>query len=228
MGSGIGVVGPGGGSSSRFGRRLGLRRRAGVIVWAKKDKTPTWIDKTLFSAAELLGMVLSDARDEGEADPQPMGVLRSRVSDAVKAENDTIRRISNLFDCSYFFCGEGNDADWEVFADDCLFSDEFSSFVGTERFRRNVNNFGKVLRKGDDERRCILTKLEQRKDERTPGRTVLVASWVFRSRVILVSGLLAASGKTEYVVRDSDGKVIEHNERWNTSKADVFKRLLFG
>ncbi len=182
------------------------------------DGKRTVFDGLLFGAAELLGMALSP-RDETahEAETEVGRATPARVV----ADDSVTQSIVNLFESSYFFCGSGDDADWDVFAPDCVFADEFSSFVGTQRFRRNVENFGKALRHSP-ERVCRLTKLERGVDER--GRQTITASWIFRSRVILLRGLLAASGRTTYVVEGA--RIVEHLERWDTSKADVFKRLL--
>ena len=182
------------------------------------DGKRTVFDGLLFGAAELLGMALSP-RDETahEAETEVGRATPARVV----ADDSVTQSIVNLFESSYFFCGSGDDADWDVFAPDCVFADEFSSFVGTQRFRRNVENFGKALRHSP-ERVCRLTKLERGVDER--GRQTITASWIFRSRVILLRGLLAASGRTTYVVEGE--RIVEHLERWDTSKADVFKRLL--
>lgn len=202
--------------SGRRGATVRARRKPG----RSEEGNRTVFDGLLFGAAELLGMALSsrdetDPRIESERDPP--------TSARVVADDSVTRSIVNLFESSYFFCGSGDDADWDVFAPDCVFADEFSSFVGTQRFRRNVGNFGKALR-FTPERVCRLTKLERGVDE--SGRQTITASWIFRSRVILLRGLLAASGQTTYVVEGAS--IVEHLERWDTSKADVFKRLLVG
>ena len=202
--------------AGRGGWRVRARRKA-------DDGKRTVFDGLLFGAAELLGMALSP-RDETahEAETEVGRATPGRATPArVVADDSVTQSIVNLFESSYFFCGSGDDADWDVFAPDCVFADEFSSFVGTQRFRRNVENFGKALRHSP-ERVCRLTKLERGVDER--GRQTITASWIFRSRVILLRGLLAASGRTTYVV--AGGRIVEHLERWDTSKADVFKRLL--
>jgi len=197
--------------AGRGGWRVRARRKA-------DDGKRTVFDGLLFGAAELLGMALSP-RDETahEAETEVGRATPARVV----ADDSVTQSIVNLFESSYFFCGSGDDADWDVFAPDCVFADEFSSFVGTQRFRRNVENFGKALRHSP-ERVRRLTKLERGVDER--GRQTITASWIFRSRVILLRGLLAASGRTTYVVEGA--RIVEHEERWDTSKADVFKRLL--
>ena len=213
-------------SATRTTRTIrSTRGRSRTTARAKRNpenRSPSAVDKLLFGTAELLGMALS-SRDETESEVED-GKIPS-TSDRVVADDVVTQRIINLFKASYFFSGTGADADWDVFAPDCVFADEFSSFIGTERFRRNVSNFGKALRV-TPERVCRLTKLTRGKDE--DGRETITASWVFRSRVILLRGLLAASGETTYVVEGSGGpnpRIVEHRERWNTSKAEVFKRL---
>lgn len=218
-------VGPG---SSNVTRPLAWnaskdRGSAKTVKTAKTEqqKEGKLLDKVLFSVAELLGMALSSRDDAAPAADVPEATTTSA---SIVADDDVTRAIVNLYSSSYFFCGTGRDEDWGVFAPDCVFSDEFSSFKGTERFRRNVTNFGKALQ-STPERVCRLTKLQRGEDAR--GRQTITAGWIFRSRVIWVKGLLAASGTTTYVV-DERGRIIEHNERWATSKADVFRRLLFG
>ena len=213
-------MGPGSSNATRLlkGNASKDRGSAKTEKTAKTEKK--LLDKVLFSAAELLGMALSSRDDAAPA----ADVAEATTSASIVADDDVMRAIVNLYSSSYFFCGTGRDEDWGVFAPDCVFSDEFSSFKGTERFRRNVTNFGKALQ-STPERVCRLTKLERGEDAR--GRQTITAGWIFRSRVIWVKGLLAASGTTTYVV-DERGRIIEHNERWATSKADVFRRLLFG
>ena len=191
---------------------------------AGAKRAPSAVDKLLFSAAELLGLALS-SRDRTPSEAGGSDGTLSSTSARVVADDVVTQRIINLFESSYFFSGTGDDADWDVFAPDCVFADEFSSFTGTKRFRRNVSNFGKALRL-TPERVCRLTKLERGVDE--SGRDIIIASWIFRSRVILLQGLLAASGETTYVVEGCGGdepRITEHRERWHTSKAEVFKRL---
>ena len=122
--------------AGRGGWRVRARRKA-------DDGKRTVFDGLLFGAAELLGMALSP-RDETahEAETEVGRATPARVV----ADDSVTQSIVNLFESSYFFCGSGDDADWDVFAPDCVFADEFSSFVGTQRFRRNVENFGKALR----------------------------------------------------------------------------------
>ena len=129
------------------------------------------------------------------------------------------QKIENLYQSSYFFSGKGRQDDWDVFADTCVFADEFSSFVGTCRFRRNVTNFGKFLENPE----CTLTKLERVQED--DGTLSIRASWIFRSRVKWINGLLAAAGETTYVL-DGD-RVVRHDEAWKTPKSTVFKNIFF-
>lgn len=178
----------------------------------------SFVDAAVFRLAELLGiLVLADSntstRENGVVERSSSPLPSDTVRDEVE------KKIENLYRCSYFFCGQGSDEDWAVFGDSCVFADEFSSFVGTARFRRNVTNFGKFLK--DPE--CTLTKLEKFEDE--DGTLSFKASWIFRSRVRWINGLLAAAGETTYIVRD--GQIVRHDEAWKTPKSTVFRNILF-
>jgi hypothetical protein len=50
---------------------------------------------------------------------------------------------------------------------------------------------------------------------------------VFKARVVLTKGLLAAAGETTYVLDSTTGRVSRHDERWKTSKTTVLKNILF-
>lgn len=143
----------------------------------------------------------------------------------VTSVEDAKERITGLYESSYFFSGEGRESDWDVFDDECEFIDGFSSFRGTGRFRRNVSNFGKVLM----EPMCSLVALDVSEHDDT--QALLVASWIFKARVKWIGGLLAASGDTTYVLQRSlDGaeyRVVQHEERWKTSKSAVLRNMLF-
>ena len=179
-----------------------------------KDKKPSIVDGVVFRMAELLGIVVaadSSSRrvEESVEDSSP---VRSGIEGVEQ-------KIENLYKSSYFFSGQGRQDDWDVFAESCVFADEFSSFVGTERFRRNVTNFGKFL----DDPECTLTRLERVQGDN--GTLSIKASWIFRSRVKWINGLLAASGETTYMVVDD--RVVRHDEAWKTPKSTVFKNIFF-
>ena len=111
--------------------------------------------------------------------------------------------------------GEGDDFD--VFASDCEFKDEFSSFRGVSRFRRNVNNFAKVIEA--DTLVCSLRSIKQ------TSATTLAADWIFSGNVKLINKKLSAAGTTTYTL-SKNNKIVTHDERWKTSKTDVLKNLI--
>lgn len=195
---------------SRVGTKDDAKNGAG-------KKTTTIVDAVVFRMAEVLGMMVMDGSD----------TMQQRFSENIVEDSspsffrmeEVERKIENLYQSSYFFSGQGSEDDWAVFADSCVFADEFSSFVGAGRFRRNVTNFGKFLRNPE----CTLTRLER--VQCGDGTLSIKASWIFRARVKWINGLLAAAGETTYVV--SAGRIVRHDEAWKTPKSTVFKNLFF-
>ena len=158
------------------------------------------VDAVLFRGAELLGIAVGgevEMKHDSEHSRQ----------DKITTEEATTK-IRNLFDQSYFFCGQGNDDDWDVFSTDCEFTDEFSAFRGTTRFRRNVTNFGRLLAQP----KCTVTNLST---SGTESKMVEVrATWIFKGTVRGINGLLAASGETLYTLDPSSNRVVRHDERY--------------
>ncbi|GFR49931.1 hypothetical protein Agub_g12035, partial [Astrephomene gubernaculifera] len=100
---------------------------------------------------------------------------------------------------------------------DCLFSDPFVSFRGTERFKRNVANLGAPL----SDIRIDIVDWEE-------GPACLTARWRFSA---LLPGLpwrprLAAAGSTTHVLDLQRGRVVRHEERWDLEPGRVLVRLL--
>ena len=182
-----------------------------------EDGQRSALDEMLFRAAEVLGMVVGTS-----------GIVQDQRDGSQYATlltlDDAVGKIRRLYDSSYFFSGQGDDEDWDVFQKDCEFADEFSSFRGAGRFRRNVSNFGRVL----IDPRCTLVKLETiTNDDDSVQKVKVVVSWVFKARVVWTRGLLAAAGETTYILNSTTGRVSRHEERWKTSKTTVLKNILF-
>lgn len=204
------------------GKRCGWKIQTCNAGMKDKDSAPSVVDGILFRMAEFLGMVVMEDGDrptttaEEEEEELSLGEDSSPMQTGIQGVE---QKIENLYQSSYFFSGKGRQDDWDVFADKCVFADEFSSFVGTDRFRRNVTNFGKFLENPE----CTLTKLERVQGD--DGTLSIRASWIFRSRVKWINGLLAAAGETTYVL-DGD-RVVRHDEAWKTPKSTVFKNIFF-
>jgi hypothetical protein len=217
------LSGRGGVLRSSGQRSLSVRRYPrlhGVCHSSRRpeDGQKSVVDEVLFRAAEVLGMVVGT---RGVVEDQPDASQHA----VLLTLDDAVEKIRRLYDSSYFFSGQGDDDDWDVFERDCEFADEFSSFRGAGRFRRNVSNFGRVL----IDPRCTLVKLETITSDidGSAPKVKVVASWVFKARVVLTKGLLAAAGETTYVLDSTTGRVSRHDERWKTSKTTVLKNILF-
>ena len=122
--------------------------------------------------------------------------------------------IEQDYAVKYFVSGEG---ELDAYTPDCLFSDDFGSYRGTERFKRNVRNLGKYIEEG-----TLL--LDTNLDEDDEGN--LVSKWRFSAILSLPwRPRLSASGSTTHVF-NSKNYVVQHNERWDVEPAAVLKGLL--
>eukprot|EP00775_Hariotina_reticulata_P002102 gene2102-2421_t len=99
---------------------------------------------------------------------------------------------------------------------DCLFKDDFASFRGVERFKKNVSNLGALLSDVD----LQITKWDV-------AESSLEAHWRFSGILNLPwKPRLAAAGSTTHVIDTDRGLVVEHIEKWKSEPQDVIARLL--
>ena len=116
----------------------------------------------------------------------------------------------------YFVSGEGEMASYES---DCLFTDDFAEFRGTERFQRNIRGLGALIVPGS------LSLDYDLGEGRRPDGTVR-SEWRFSAVLALPwQPRLAAAGSTTHVFGPS-GRVAEHHERWDTDPKAVVRGLL--
>lgn len=102
---------------------------------------------------------------------------------------------------------------------DCLFTDDFAEFRGTERFKRNIRNLGALLVPGTLE-------LDYDLDEVIRPNGSVRAEWRFSAVLALPwRPRLAAAGSTTHVFGPR-GRVVEHHERWATDPEAAVKALL--
>jgi hypothetical protein len=152
--------------------------------------------------------------------PAPTAAAGGEGGGASKLTREQILdSIREDFEANYFLTGKG---DMRAYAPDCLYADPFSSFRGTERFKKNVANFGAVV----DAVRVDLGEIGP--DPREPDNAdVVYATWRFSGvvKVLPWRPVLAASGSTRHVIDASKGLVAEHVEEWASSPGEVLARL---
>ena len=165
------------------------------------------MEKLIFRGAELLGMSV------GNWNLMEPSVVNSSEDSEVMPPAEALQKLLSLYESYYFFVGTGNDEDWRVFEDTCLYVDEFSSFTGTSRFRRNVQNFGSVLK--TETVTCKVVKVQQ-------SANSITVDWVFSGRVKLFGGLLAARGQTIYTLSEESGRIIRHDERYGCPPVQIW------
>ena len=58
------------------------------------------------------------------------------------SKGQVLAAIKEDYQANYFVTGTG---ELDAYEDDCLFTDPFTGFRGTQRFKKNVGNFGGFL-----------------------------------------------------------------------------------
>ena len=120
------------------------------------------------------------------------------------------------YKADYFVSGEG---EMRAYAGNCLFTDDFAEFRGTDRFKRNVRNLGALIVPG-----TLALDYDLGSGVREDGR--VRAEWRFSGVLALPwQPRLAAAGSTTHVF-GPDGRVIEHHERWDSDPRAVVRALL--
>lgn len=146
------------------------------------------------------------------------GQKQQKVSDANSAlpklsRKEALDSIKEDYQANYFVNGAG---DMSAYEDDCLFTDPFSGFRGTQRFKRNIGNFGNFL---EDVKLDIMEFREVDNGLRTRWRFGATLKFPWRPR-------LAAAGRTTHYFSDETNRVVEHREEWDTEVGKVLQQLL--
>ena len=198
------------------------------------------VSKTLFAATEIFGRLVSSG---GKLDAKAAARWSTNGVDA----NNRLLSISEEIRLEYeaIFWATGN-MDTSLWADDCVFSDPFSSFGGgpgsTARFKSNADNLGKLV----DNPSLRITSFAV--DEGVAGpvdaataRPAAVAAstegespnvydvvrvgWAFSSKLKLPwRPVLAAAGETSHYL-DARGLIVRYEERWKSDPWAVVRRL---
>ena len=198
------------------------------------------LSRSLFAATELFGRLVSGT---GSVGAQARGAQRSTASTIGADANNRLLAISEVIRQEYeaIFWATGN-MDTSLWADDCVFSDPFSSFGGrpgsTARFKSNADNLGKLV----DTPTLRITSFAVDEGVAGPAVTavkvaasteteapdvydVVKVGWTFSSKLKLPwRPVLAAAGETTHYL-DARGLIVRYEERWKSDPWSVVRRL---
>ena len=102
------------------------------------------------------------------------------------SRREVLEQIKDDYKKNYFVNGAG---DMNAYEEDCLFTDPFSGFKGTQRFKKNVSNFGNFL---EDVQLDVLDFREVDNGLSTRWRFGATLKFPWRPR-------LAAAGRTTHI-----------------------------
>ena len=130
-----------------------------------------------------------------------------------KSIRETYERIQQDNDRSYFLSGE---VDQNIYDPDCVFSDPFVSFSGTERFVTNLANLGSFITKYDaklldysqPDDVTIQTKLMVKLELNLPWKPVLAWPW-----------------GVKYTIDQDSNLVVNHEESWDIDAWEGTKQI---
>lgn len=144
---------------------------------------------------------------------QPAAAAASVPQRERLSREEAVASIREDYDRDYFISGRGEMA---AYADNCQFADEFASFSGTPRFKRNVANLGGMLK----DVQLDVTGWEEGPDSlQTRWRFNAILDLPWRPR-------LAAAGGTKHVFSPETGRVVQHIETWDVEPWAVLRSLL--
>eukprot|EP00537_Pseudo-nitzschia_pungens_P002824 CAMPEP_0172364968 /NCGR_PEP_ID=MMETSP1060-20121228/7982_1 /TAXON_ID=37318 /ORGANISM="Pseudo-nitzschia pungens, Strain cf. cingulata" /LENGTH=288 /DNA_ID=CAMNT_0013088109 /DNA_START=64 /DNA_END=930 /DNA_ORIENTATION=+ len=166
------------------------------------------VTKSSWYAVEWFGKAFGTSKDEtGE----------SATSDAPKSLQETLLRIQEDNDRSYFLSGE---MDVAIYDPDCVFADPFVSFSGRDRFVDNLQNLGSFItkydarvlpNKGSDAAKndnVVKTRLMVKLELNLPWKPVLAWPW----------------GVT-YTIDPDSFLITEHVESWEIEPLEGVKQI---
>jgi hypothetical protein len=168
--------------------------------------------RILFSVAELLGR-LSTPRTAPYDDKQ-------RQTDVAKSVSGMAEMLRAEYSELFWITGKMRMELWE---DDCVFADPFSSFGGkgsTQRFKKNADALSGWV---ENSRGRVLGVSVDKTDQ---GEDVIKVAWSFSGNLKLPwRPVLAAAGETSHVLSTKTGKICQYLERWNSNPWQVVGRL---
>jgi Uncharacterized conserved protein (DUF2358) len=170
--------------------------------------------KSVWVGAEILGNVVGAAKGNQINSNSSSSTSTSGRQQGGLTRGEAIESIRKDYDVNYFVSGSG---DLSAYDPQCRFADPFASFVGTERFQRNVGNLGGMLQ----DVQLDISEFSETKDGN------LKTKWRFSASLDLPwKPRLAAAGGTMHVLDPNTNLVVEHIESWDVKPGAVIKTLL--
>ena len=172
-----------------------------------------------FALTEALASLMSvlkgpPSRTEATTDVE---TVTSRIS-----TSEMQRLIEKEYEDVFWVRGSMNLELWE---DDCLFADPFSSFGGpgsSRRFKKNADALAGLVDQATI--KAKVTSVETSKTE--SGLDTVKVGWSFSAKLKLPwKPVLAAAGVTSHELSPVTGKIISYREAWKSKPGEVVKRL---
>jgi hypothetical protein len=173
------------------------------------------LSRALFSLTEVYAKLISPKQGTaGSVIPKN----RQKEKALIRVAND----IRAEYEALFWVTG---DMDISLWADDCTFSDPFSSFGGsgsTRRFEANAKSLGRLVL--DPVAR--VTSFEVVGGGQGRDEPEVRIGWSFKSKLDLPwRPVLAAAGTTIHVLNKDSLLIERYEERWKSKPWDVVKRL---
>lgn len=204
--------------------RTATKRRTSTRAIRELRATNDGFKRLIFGASEFLGQITSyNNNASGVAESQEDMALR------VKSTAEMASLIRKEYENIFFLSGNMNVA---LYSPNCEFIDPFNSFNGTDRFKRNADNFAKFV----VEPRIVINDVKvilANEDDVARGWNGAVdvdcvkVEWIFSSKLNLFNvwkPTLAASGYTYHFI-DGNKKIFRYKEVWKTDPLVVIARL---
>lgn len=196
------------GFSTRF--PSSYQTKSSIVMKSEPKLGGNVATRGLFAVTELLRGLLGSPTRQGNS----MNKSNNK-SKSLQAVAELIRK-----DYEKIFWVTGN-MDLSLWADNCTFSDPFSSFGGAgsaKRFKKNADSLGKLV----DQPRMRMTSFAIDKD-----LSIVTVGWSFSSNLKLPwYPVLAAAGETLHYLDQDSKLIVKYEEKWKSKPLEVVLRLI--
>lgn len=171
------------------------------------------LTKSSWYAVEWFGKAFGTAKDEDAS--------VSGTTDAPKSLEETLRRIQEDNDRSYFLSGN---MDVAIYDPDCVFADPFVSFSGRDRFVENLQNLGSFITKYDA--KVLPNKRQTGSGAASDDNVVLTRLMVKLELNLPWKPVLAWPWGVTYTIDPESFLITEHVESWEIEPLEGVKQIL--